>query len=104
MCNLFFKYFIKQKKNILFLIIIIIIGTVISSISKIENNKNKEEQIFSRERVIDIFKQDIKEVDKDLESSNISDEEKIELNNMKKRNIANIQYYEKIIQDIKAEN
>lgn len=29
---------------------------------------------------------------------------KIELNNMKKRNIANIQYYEKIIQDIKAEN
>ncbi|MEB3029479.1 ABC transporter permease [Parvimonas micra] len=104
MCNLFFKYFIKQKKNILFLIIIIIIGTVISSISKIENNKNKEEQIFSRERAIEIFKEEIKEVDKDLESSNISDEEKIELNNMKKRNIANIQNYEKIIQDIKTEN
>ena len=104
MCNLFFKYFIKQKKNILFLIIIIIIGTVISSISKIENNKNKEEQIFSRERVIDIFKQDIKEVDKDLENDNISDEEKTELNNMKKRNIANIQNYEKTIQDIKTEN
>ena len=76
MCNLFFKYFIKQKKNILFLIIIIIFGTVISSISKIENNKNKEEQIFSRERVIDIFKQDINDVDKDLENDNISDEEK----------------------------
>ena len=104
MCNLFFKYFIKQKKNILFLIIIIIIGTVISSISKIENNKNKEEQIFSRERVIEIFKEEIKEEDKDLESSNISDEEKIELNNMKKRNIANIQNYEKTIQDIKTEN
>ena len=104
MCNLFFKYFIKQKKNILFLIIIIIIGTVISSISKIENNKNKEEQIFSRERVIDIFKQDIKEVDKDLENDNISDEEKTELNNIKKRNIANIQNYEKTIQDIKTEN
>lgn len=104
MCNLFFKYFIKQKKNILFLIIIIIIGTVISSISKIENNKNKEEQIFSRERVIDIFKEEIKEVDKDLENDNISDEEKTELNNMKKRNIANIQNYEKIIQDIKTEN
>ena len=104
MCNLFFKYFIKQKKNILFLIIIIIIGTVISSISKIENNKNKEEQIFSRERAIEIFKEEIKEEDKDLESSNISDEEKIELNNMKKRNIANIQNYEKIIQDIKTEN
>ena len=104
MCNLFFKYFIKQKKNIPFLIIIIIIATVISSISKIENNKNKEEQIFSRERAIEIFKEEIKEVDKDLESSNISDEEKIELNNMKKRNIANIQNYEKIIQDIKTEN
>lgn len=104
MCNLFFKYFIKQKKNILFLIIIIIIGTVISSISKIENNKNKEEQIFSRERVIDIFKEEIKEVDKDLENDNISDEEKTELNNMKKRNIANIQNYGKIIQDIKTEN
>lgn len=104
MCNLFFKYFIKQKKNILFLIIIIIIGTVISSISKIENNKNKEEQIFSRERVIEIFKEEIKEVDKDLEDNNISDEEKIELNNMKKRNIKIINSYEKIIQDIKAGN
>ena len=59
MCNLFFKYFIKQKKNILFLIVIIIIGTVISSISKIENNKNKEEQIFSKERAIEIFKKQI---------------------------------------------
>ena len=104
MCNLFFKYFIKQKKNILFLIVIIIIGSVISSISKIENNKNKEEQIFSKERAIEIFKEEIKEEDKDLESSNISDEEKIELNNMKKRNIANIQNYEKTIQDIKTEN
>ncbi|MEB3059187.1 ABC transporter permease [Parvimonas sp. D9] len=104
MCNLFFKYFIKQKKNILFLIIIIIIGTVISSISKIENNKNKEERIYSKERAIEIFKQDIKEVDKDLENDNISDEEKTELNNMKKRNIANIQNYEKTIQDIKTEN
>ncbi|WP_410522828.1 ABC transporter permease [Parvimonas micra] len=82
----------------------IIIGTVISSISKIENNKNKEEQIFSKERAIEIFKEEIKEEDKDLESSNISDEEKIELNNMKKRNIANIQNYEKTIQDIKTEN
>ena len=104
MCNLFFKYFIKQKKNILFLIIIIIIGTVISSVSKIENNKNKEERIYSKERAIEIFKQDIKEVDKDLENDNISDEEKTELNNMKKRNIANIHNYEKTIQDIKTEN
>ena len=104
MCNLFFKYFIKQKKNILFLIIIIIIGTVISSISKIENNKNKEEQIYSKERVIDIFKEEIKEVDKDLENDNISDEEKIELNNMKKRKTKIINGYEEIIQDIKTEN
>jgi len=75
-----------------------------TSVSKIENNKNKEEQIYSKERVIEIFKEEIKEVDKDLESDNISDEERIELNNMKKRNIASIQYYEKIIQDIKDEN
>ncbi|WP_288981239.1 ABC transporter permease [uncultured Parvimonas sp.] len=104
MCNLFFKYFIKQKKNILFLIIIIIFGTVISSISKIENNKNKEEQIFSRERVIDIFKQDINDVDKDLENDNISDKEKTELNNIKKRKTKIIKGYEEIIQDIKTEN
>ncbi len=104
MCNLFFKYFIKQKKNILFLIMIIIFGIVMFSVSKIENNKNKEEQIYSKERAIEIFKEEIKEVDKDLESSNISDEERIELNNMKKRNISNIQNYEKIIQDIKTEN
>ncbi len=104
MCNLFFKYFIKQEKNILFLIIIIIIGTVISSISKIENNKNKEEQIYSKERVIDIFKEEIKEVDKDLENDNISDEEKTELNNIKKRKTKIINGYEEIIQDIKTEN
>lgn len=104
MCNLFFKYFIKQKKNILFLIIIISFGLIMSSVSKIENNKNKEERIYSKERAIEIFKQDIKEVDKDLENDNISDEEKTELNNMKKRNIANIQNYEKTIQDIKTEN
>ena len=104
MCNLFFKYFIKQKKNILFLIVIIIIGTVISSISKIENNKNKEEQIYSKERVIDIFKEEIKEVDKDLENDNISDEEKTELNNIKKRKTKIINGYEEIIQDIKTEN
>ena len=104
MCNLFFKYFIKQKKNILFLIMIIIFGIVMSSVSKIENNKNKEEQIYSKERAIEIFKEEIKEVYKDLESSNISDEERIELNNMKKRNISNIQNYEKKIQDIKTEN
>ena len=104
MCNLFFKYFIKQKKNILFLIVIIIIGTVISSISKIENNKNKEEQIFSKERAIEIFKEEIKEVDKDLENDNISDEEKTELNNIKKRKIKIIKGYEEIIQNIKNEN
>lgn len=104
MCNLFFKYFIKQEKNILFLIIIIIIGTVISSISKIENNKNKEERIYSKERAIEIFKEEIKEVDKDLENGNISDEEKTELNNIKKRKTKIINGYEKTIQDIKTEN
>ena len=104
MCNLFFKYFIKQKKNILFLIIIIIFGTVMSSVSKIENNKTKEEQIFSKERAIEIFKQDIKEVDKDLENDNVSDEEKTELNNIKKRKIKIIKGYEETIQDIKDEN
>ena len=104
MYNLFFKYFIKQKKNILFLIIIIIFGFGISSISKFENNKTKEEQISSKERAIELLKENFKEVDKDLENDDIPDEEKTEFNNMKKRNIANIQSYEKIIQDIKAEN
>ena len=104
MCNLFFKYFIRQKKNILFLIVIIILGIVMTSVSKIENNKNKEEQISIRKRAIEIFKEEIKDVDKDLESDNVSDEEKTELNDMKKRDIANIQYYEKIIQDIKDGN
>ena len=104
MCNLFFKYFIKQKKNILFLIIIIIFGFIISSVSKIENNKNKEEQISIREKAIEIFKEEIKEVDKDLENDNISDEEKTELNNIKKRKTKIINGYEEIIQDIKTEN
>jgi hypothetical protein len=75
-----------------------------TSVSKIENNKNKEEQISIRKRAIEIFKEEIKDVDKDLESDNVSDEEKTELNDMKKRDIANIQYYEKIIQDIKDGN
>ena len=104
MCNLFFKYFIKQKKNILFLIIIIIFGFGISSISKFENNKTKEEQISSKERAIELLKENFKEVDKDLENDDIPDEEKTEFNNMKKRDTKIIKGYEKIIQDIKAEN
>ena len=104
MCNLFFKYFIKQKKNILFLIIIIIFGFGISSISKFENNKTKEEQISSKERAIELLKEDVKEVDKDLENDNVSDEEKTELNNIKKRKIKIIKGYEETIQDIKDEN
>ena len=104
MCNFFFKYFIKQKKNILFLIIIIIFGFGISSISKFENNKTKEEQISSKERAIELLKENFKEVDKDLENDDIPDEEKTEFNNMKKRDTKIIKSYEKIIQDIKTEN
>ncbi len=60
MCNLFFKYFIKQKKNILFLIMLIILGSVISSISKFENNKNNKKQILSNVRDIKISLEDFK--------------------------------------------
>ena len=63
MCNLFFKYFIKQKKNILFLIIIIIIGTVISSISKIENKKTNDEYISSKEETLKNHESIIKEIE-----------------------------------------
>lgn len=75
MCNLFFKYFIKQKKNILFLIIIIIIGTVISSISKIENKKTNDEYISSKEETLKNHESIIKEIEEKLSQDNLTKEE-----------------------------
>ena len=75
MCNLFFKYFIKQKKNILFLIIIIIFGIVISSISKIENKKTNDEYISFREELLKYYESIIKEIEEKLSQNNLTKEE-----------------------------
>ena len=75
MCNLFFKYFIKQKKNILFLIIIIIFGIVISSISKIENKKTNDEYISFREELLKYYESIIKEIEEKLSKNNLTKEE-----------------------------
>lgn len=104
MCELFFKYFIKQKKNILFFIMIIIFALGVSFLKKFENNKITKEKIFSKERIIELLKEDNKNIDKDLGNQDISYEEKIELNNLKKRNIKTIKYFEKLIKDIEYKN
>ncbi|MEB3072928.1 ABC transporter permease [Parvimonas sp. C2] len=75
MCNLFFKYFIKQKKNILFLIIIIIIGIVMSSVSKIENKKTNDEYISSKEESLKYHESIIKEIEEKLSQNNLTKEE-----------------------------
>ena len=75
MCNLFFKYFIKQKKNILFLIIIIIFGIVISSISKIESKKSNDEYISFREELLKYYESIIKEIEEKLSKNNLTKEE-----------------------------
>ncbi|WP_314557700.1 ABC transporter permease subunit [uncultured Parvimonas sp.] len=75
MCNLFFKYFIKQKKNIIFLIVIIILGIVISSISKIENKKTNDEYISSKEETLKNHESIIKENEEKLSQDNLIKEE-----------------------------
>ena len=75
MCNLFFKYFIKQKKNIIFLIVIIILGIVISSISKIENKKTNDEYISSKEETLKNHESIIKENEEKLSQDNLTKEE-----------------------------
>ena len=75
MCNLFFKYFIKQKKNILFFIVIIILGIIISSISKIENKKTNDEYISSKEETLKNNESIIKEIEEKLSQDNLTKEE-----------------------------
>ena len=75
MCNLFFKYFIKQKKNILFLIIIISFGLIMSSISKIENKKTNDEYISSKEESLKYHESIVKEAEEKLSQNNLTKEE-----------------------------
>ncbi|MCK6130734.1 ABC transporter permease [Parvimonas micra] len=83
MCNLFFKYFIKQKKNILFLIIIISFGLIMSSISKIENKKTNDEYISSKEESLKYHKSIVKETEEKLYQNNLTKEEIEDLNRIK---------------------
>lgn len=104
MCNLFFKYFIKQKKNILFLIIIIIFGIVMSSVSKIENNKTKERLISEKENVINVFEKEIQNIDEELKKGSLSEDEKNEFKNLKESDKMLIESYKEQIQEIKDKN
>lgn len=83
MCNLFFKYFIKQKKNILFLIIIISFGLIMSSISKIENKKTNDEYISSKEESLKYHESIVKEAEEKLSQNNLTKEEIEDLNRIK---------------------
>ena len=76
MCNLFFKYFIKKKKNILFLIILIIFGFVISSVSKFENDKNTKKQIEIHKSVIEDIKLSLEHFKQELKEGKLSEENK----------------------------
>ena len=83
MCNLFFKYFIKQKKNILFLIIIISFGLIMSSVSKIENKKTNDEYISSKEESLKYHESIVKEAEEKLSQNNLTKEEIEDLNRIK---------------------
>jgi len=76
MCKLFFKYFIKQKKNILFFIVIIILGFGTSSLKNFENNKTNKEKIERCKRNIEEYKNELEHYKNELEKDNISEEDK----------------------------
>ena len=84
MCNLFFKYFIKQKKNFLFFIFIILFGVAISLNSQFENKNSTKKEISYYEQVIDVNKQDIEQIDEELKNVGNSEEDINDLNNSKK--------------------
>lgn len=84
MCNLFFKYFIKQKKNILFLIMIVIFGFGTSSLKKFENNKTNKEKIEKCKRNIEEYKDELEYNKHELETGNISEEDKKLIENNQK--------------------
>lgn len=104
MCSLFLKYFRKQKKNVLIIFLVIIIGSIISSVSKIENNKTKESLISKKENVINIFEKEIQNIDKELKKDTLSEDEKNEFKNLKESDIKLIESYKKQIKEIEDEN
>lgn len=104
MCSLFLKYFRKQKKNFLIIFLVIIIGSIISSVSKIENNKTKESLISKKENVINIFEKEIQNIDKELKKDTLSEDEKNEFKNLKESDIKLIESYKKQIKEIEDEN
>ena len=101
MCNLFFKYFIKQKKNILFFIMLIILGFVISSISKFENDKNTKKQIEIHESVIDDIKLSLEHFKLELKEGKLSEEDKKLNEESQKDYIKIIEIRSRIIDKIK---
>lgn len=104
MYSLFLKYFRKQKKNVLIIFLVIIIGSIISSVSKIENNKTKESLISKKENVINIFEKEIQNIDKELKKDTLSEDEKNEFKNLKESDIKLIESYKKQIKEIEDEN
>ena len=94
MCNLFFKYFIKQKKFFLFFIFITLFGVAISLNSQFKNKNSTTKEIFHYEQVIDVNKQDIEQIDEELKNVGNSEEEINDLNNSKKHFLKVIETYE----------
>ena len=104
MCNLFFKYFIKQKKNFLFFIFIILFGVAISLNSQFENKNSTKKEISYYEQVIDVNKQDIEQIDEELKNVGNSEEDINDLNNSKKHFLKVIETYEMLIKNVKNNN
>ena len=104
MCNLFFKYFIKQKKIFLFFIFIILFGVAISLNSQFENKNSTKKEISYYEQVIDVNKQDIEQIDEELENVGNSEEDINDLNNSKKHFLKVIETYEMLIKNVKNNN
>lgn len=104
MCNLFFKYFIKQKKIFLFFIFITLFGVAISLNSQFENKNSTKKEISHYEQVIDVNKQDIEQIDEELKNVGNSEEDINDLNNSKKHFLKVIETYEMLIKNVKNNN
>lgn len=104
MCNLFFKYFIKQKIFFLFFIFITLFGVAISLNSQFENKNSTKKEISHYEQVIDVNKQDIEQIDEELKNVGNSEEDINDLNNSKKHFLKVIETYEMLIKNVKNNN
>lgn len=99
MKTLFLKYFLKQKKFILFLVLSTIIATSLSVIAKIENKKATNRQIEIKNNLIEMNQYCLDASDEELMKEDYGKEEIPELREKSKQNIEHLKNFIKQIEN-----